>query len=122
REAREIRGRLPGKIALAVRVPEHHAWSLGRTHHPVDGHYGGRGRRHDAGRAHAAPTEPPELCPDATSAAGQRPYPRRLRALHRGRDQFGAVALLFFPPRFRHRERSEEHTSELQSLAYLVCR
>src|SRR3989441_10554439 len=25
-------------------------------------------------------------------------------------------------PERRHRERSEEHTSELQSLAYLVCR
>src|SRR2546425_7061279 len=32
----------------------------------------------------------------------------------------GAITPLFYT--FRDRERSEEHTSELQSLAYLVCR
>src|SRR2546425_10088971 len=44
----------------------------------------------------------------------QRPSrPHRAVARH-GRED-GIVALL-------HRRRSEEHTSELQSLAYLVCR
>src|SRR5687767_15648867 len=37
--------------------------------------------------------------------------------LHRGRNAFGRQ-----PAEGRARERSEEHTSELQSLAYLVCR
>src|SRR2546425_3271134 len=36
------------------------------------------------------------------------------------RDQLEPVALLH--PQLAHVARSEEHTSELQSLAYLVCR
>src|SRR5205823_12774819 len=33
-----------------------------------------------------------------------------------------ALGCLVLAPRSNHIERSEEHTSELQSLAYLVCR
>src|SRR2546425_9434358 len=35
---------------------------------------------------------------------------------------FGLASLLSENDRFSEAERSEEHTSELQSLAYLVCR
>src|SRR2546425_11990591 len=59
------------------------------------------------------------ICLDVLVEPGTRPLlrdPHRvLDRLHRGRtvtDDRGAV----------NAERSEEHTSELQSLAYLVCR
>src|SRR5205823_12615570 len=39
-----------------------------------------------------------------------------------GEDDAAAVAFLAAKPQNRFLERSEEHTSELQSLAYLVCR
>src|SRR5687767_15497383 len=63
------------------------------------------------------------------SLDAQRRHDRRDRALARGAREHVArrhrEALLHPPPR-RRREasvpRSEEHTSELQSLAYLVCR
>src|SRR2546425_9187509 len=57
------------------------------------------------------------LFPYTTLFRSHRLAPRRRRLrpgpLDRARD--GA-------PRSAHRRRSEEHTSELQSLAYLVCR
>src|SRR5205823_6853231 len=53
---------------------------------------------------------------DPAAEAGHRERARRDRQAHRRRE-----------PRARHEQaaapaRSEEHTSELQSLAYLVCR
>src|SRR2546425_9718004 len=57
----------------------------------------GRWRRSRGTRPRRAPRGPP-------GAAGT-PSSRRFR-----------------PPEAEHRPRSEEHTSELQSLAYLVCR
>src|SRR5205823_10229750 len=43
-------------------------------------------------------------------------------AICSGRDSFLYPKKIFFNGRLRHGSRSEEHTSELQSLAYLVCR
>src|SRR5437762_4728799 len=39
-----------------------------------------------------------------------------------GRTAFGFPALTYFSERVKERVRSEEHTSELQSPMYLVCR
>src|SRR5687767_15319603 len=56
---------------------------------------------------------------------------RRMRELHRRIPQFGAGEvphrggkgfLAVVEPEIHDAHRSEEHTSELQSLAYLVCR
>src|SRR3712207_7173842 len=49
-----------------------------------------------------------------------RPLPRR-RAV-RGDDQVAPGHVAHLPPRRRRLARSEEHTSELQSRQYLVCR
>src|SRR5687767_15469698 len=43
-------------------------------------------------------------------------------SIHDHLDDAGAPGLFAFPPPNIWRARSEEHTSELQSLAYLVCR
>src|SRR2546423_7976716 len=57
------------------------------------------------------------------------PYTTLFRSDHRPRSAQVRPAVRALPEsrarldaRFRHRLRSEEHTSELQSLAYLVCR
>src|SRR2546425_5966185 len=58
--------------------------------------------------------------------AGRATLPRRpaLRDVHDERDGVRRLSELRVEAlrRLRARERSEEHTSELQSLAYLVCR
>src|SRR5687767_15377859 len=65
-------------------------------------------------------TRPPGGAPDDPARAGQR---RALRQLVGGRVQPRRAAPVLRPrPRPLARVRSEEHTSELQSLAYLVCR
>src|SRR2546423_11051307 len=51
---------------------------------------------------------------------GQRAQERGLAALPVAEDQ--EVREVLVPARAGHLARSEEHTSELQSLAYLVCR
>src|SRR3989441_8922744 len=43
-------------------------------------------------------------------------------SLRGGMDRRLALAQRVGPPTRAHSQRSEEHTSELQSLAYLVCR
>src|SRR2546425_8002380 len=67
----------------------------------------------------------------ATTEIYTFPYTTLFRS-HRVRDRRGAQADASLGPgdrsdggvadRARHEDRSEEHTSELQSLAYLVCR
>src|SRR2546423_5728440 len=63
-------------------------------------------RRH---RDRAAPQRHADAGAVAPDVADQRASPRRAQGRSHGRRAGGAV-------------RSEEHTSELQSLAYLVCR
>src|SRR2546425_3446089 len=53
------------------------------------------------------------------------PYTTLFRSLHLARDRDGADARARYAGRLARAaedNRSEEHTSELQSLAYLVCR
>src|SRR2546425_9367213 len=61
--------------------------------------------------------------PISLSADEGRRDPRQLRPLQR-RDRVGSPRTARHGPSRRApvRQRSEEHTSELQSLAYLVCR
>src|SRR2546425_9730966 len=54
-----------------------------------------------------------------TSAWSSRTWPTRLLASHATKTTSRTAAP---PPEIRKLWRSEEHTSELQSLAYLVCR
>src|SRR3712207_7131613 len=60
----------------------------------------------------------------APGAASARHHPRRLgqRRHARGRRGRGRAARRRRPPRAALPARSEEHTSELQSRQYLVCR
>src|SRR2546425_5513440 len=51
-----------------------------------------------------------------------RPRDEDLQLEHPHGDEHGDGPLVLARRRARRRERSEEHTSELQSLAYLVCR
>src|SRR5687767_15237698 len=67
-----------------------------------------------------------QTCPDRAVERGRRQWllrqNRRWLGVHDGADQ---ACLAFALKRFssgQHLVRSEEHTSELQSLAYLVCR
>src|SRR5205823_7052862 len=90
------------QVALDERA-EQHAMAVEQAHHviePFDRVAIRRDAGHDAKGAGAFPrvlVETPEQC------AHRRRHGNRLRALQSG-------------------NRSEEHTSELQSLAYLVCR
>src|SRR2546425_4884882 len=64
----------------------------------------------------AAPTHPPRRRPDPSRRAA------RTRSVERERRRGGRRARARPPGRAHRLSRSEEHTSELQSLAYLVCR
>src|SRR2546425_9716902 len=61
--------------------------------------------------------------PQGPRRAGRRPPHEPDARAHRGRGRLrhGVVVAPAMRPRIRFM-RSEEHTSELQSLAYLVCR
>src|SRR5687767_15412518 len=56
------------------------------------------------------------VCAPSACAVSMTPAKRLSSATHL------SMCLLTPIPWFRHAARSEEHTSELQSLAYLVCR
>src|SRR5205823_11459219 len=78
-------------------------------------------RRHHAQRIDAAPVgaQHPEL---ETADARALAAPRQPAELFHEQARDGVDALGFREPRAEILVRSEEHTSELQSLAYLVCR
>src|SRR3712207_8183292 len=59
---------------------------------------------------------------DAAAARGGRPRRARGRRGRRGRRRGGARLARLHGLRLLRRRRSEEHTSELQSRQYLVCR
>src|SRR2546425_1889983 len=63
-----------------------------------------------------APRPPPTAATRPAAPAGPPPAPRRRRRPPR------TPRAAFRPPPPAAPARSEEHTSELQSLAYLVCR
>src|SRR3712207_7029589 len=61
-------------------------------------------------------------CPHPACARYRRPYrPEAEGALALPRHEFG-LDVIALVGALRYRERSEEHTSELQSRQYLVCR
>src|SRR2546425_9411147 len=57
-----------------------------------------------------------------SSARGRRPFTTRWRLTESPAAEGGFSADTGSPPSPAFAARSEEHTSELQSLAYLVCR
>src|SRR2546422_7841777 len=66
--------------------------------------------------------QPPESSTDPASSSGGRGTPARRHTRLNARSRAGTAEPLMASIVSRHGNRSEEHTSELQSRLHLVCR